>query len=247
MVELMMRRRALMAALGGGIPPEPGDNGWELAYSYTSNATWTAPWDGWFRITSIGAGGAGATGGAFYAVRRKVAGSGGGGGGSGGCSVSVLYCKAGDTLSITYNGSAKAAGTIGGEAITVYASAGGTGKPGDVGSYTTIPSGGNGGAAGGANSGNKFNLPGNAGGKGADGYVATLDSGRYTPSTTPNGGTGGTSVASHNAAFAGKGAGGAGGRGGYRVDSYHWYDDPVSGSAGNPGGVFIEKEKGRTS
>ena len=119
-----------------------------VSYTHLDVYKRQAPWDGWFRITSIGAGGAGATGGAFYAVRRKVAGSGGGGGGSGGCSVSVLYCKAGDTLSITYNGSAKAAGTVGGEAITVYASAGGTGKPGDVGSYTTIPSGGNGGAAG---------------------------------------------------------------------------------------------------
>lgn len=246
MVELMMRRRALLAA-GGGIPPEPGDDGWELAYSYTYNTTWTAPWDGWFRVTSIGAGGSGATGGAFYDVRRYVAGSGGGGGGSGGCSVSVFYCKAGDTLSITYNGSAKAVGTIAGEAITVYASAGGNGKSGGVGSYSTVPSGGNGGVAGGANSGNRLNLAGNAGGKGTDGYVPAVSGGRYTPSTAPSGGAGGTSVAYHNAVFAGKGAGGAGGRGGYRVDPTHWYDDPVSGSAGSPGGVFIEKEKGRTS
>ena len=240
MVELMMRRRALLAA-GGGIPPEPGDNEYTLINSYTSNAVWTCQEDGWYRVTCVGQGGSGATGGAFYDNRRNVAGSGGGGGGSGGCSVSVFYCKAGDTLSITYNGSAKAVGTIAGEAITVYASAGGNGKPGDVGSYSTVPSGGNGGAAGGANSGNKFNLPGNAGGKGADGYVTTVSSGRYTPSTVPNGGTGGTSVASHNAVFAGKGVGGAGGRGGYRVDPTHWYDDPVSGSVGNPGGVFIEK------
>lgn len=199
MVEMLMRRRSLLMA--SGPRPEPSDDGWELLTSYTTSGTWTAPWDGWFRLSCIGAGGTGGNGGVGVNNQsapddqESVSGSGGGGGGSGGFSSSVLYLKKGDSLSYSYNGNATLTVGIQGENITMVATVGGIGNNGSKGNIrhaieydpprwvVTVPNGGTGGTAGTASGGNKINSNGLLGGTGSRGTV-----GKKTTAT--NGGSG---------------------------------------------------------
>ena len=97
MVEMLMRRRSLLMA--SGPRPEPSDDGWELLTSYTTSGTWTAPWDGWFRVTCIGSGGDGKNGGTGNSpnLTEAYGGGGGGSGGAGGVAYSIFYCAKGET------------------------------------------------------------------------------------------------------------------------------------------------------
>ena len=251
MVELMMRRRALLAA-GGGIPPEPGDNEYALINSYTSNAVWTCQEDGWYRVTCVGAGGSGGSGGAEAhrandSNADRVYGSGGGGGGSGGCATSVLYLKKGTSLSISYNGNAQTAGMVNGENVNISATAGGIGNNGSQGSVRyayeydppryiyTIPNGGTGGSGGIASGGNKINSNGNNGGNGGKG-----ERGPYKGGSSPvnNGNSSVVNFSIITNIPSNTGSGGRGGCGGYYNGTIQ---KPTSGSPGAAGGVFIEK------
>ena len=84
MVEMLMRRMAFLSS--GGIPPEPADDGYTLLKTITSTQTWTCPKNGWYRITCVGAGGAGGDGADDYYNNSTLpyASNGGGAGGGGG-------------------------------------------------------------------------------------------------------------------------------------------------------------------
>lgn len=254
MVEMLMRRRSLFMA-SGGMRPEPPDDGWELLESFTTNTTWTAPWDGWFRISCVGSGGAGGDGGAGFSKsdypsgKNNVSGSGGGGGGSGGFASSVFYLSKGNKLTVSYNGNATVSGNVNGEKISILSTAGQIGDNGAKGSIryaaeydppryiVNAPKGGTGGTAGTASGGNKINANGKDGGTGTNGAG--------NQASSPGGGPGGdAAIPIFSSIPKGSGSGGDGGGGGYYNRTLK---PPTSGGSASSGGVFIEKEKGRTS
>lgn len=237
MVELMMRRRALLAA-GGGIPPEP--ESWATIATITSSTSWLAPEDGWYRFHVIGKGGNGAGGGATTGSGSRAQSGGGGGGGGGGYAISAYYLKAGDSISCTVSTSYSSC-LINGE--ETRANCGGDG------SYGTSTSGGSAGGGGNAIGGNRANYTGNSGSPGGYAnthqYIGTINGISKYSSYYGTGGNGATEWNNFSASY---GNGRNGGDGGYyykeisdgREAMNYTYQKPGVSGSGQSGAIIIE-------
>ncbi|OXS29946.1 MAG: hypothetical protein BCS36_04040 [Desulfovibrio sp. MES5] len=203
----------------------------------TSSRTWVVPETGRYKITNVGGGGNGASGGsAAYGlwpscyecgnVYSISSGGGGGGGGSGETTTITTTLTKGQSYSLTIGG----AGGTTSFGVLLTARGGGNGSPGGSG---TASSGGNYGGSGG-NPGTSY---GGAAGRGGNGYNANREGYWPEPVGGGGGGSGGTSTDGYY------GNGGAGGAGGGQSDSGRGYLSlygPAGGGAGRQGCIKIK-------
>lgn len=211
---------------GGGGGGEGG--GYNTRTVLTTSGSYTAPVDGWYKITCIGGGGGG---GAGKSVREV--GTGGGGGGSGGTSISLQRLSKNTAYSYVIG-----SGGTGGIVSTSDGSNGGNTT--FTGTSTVTAGGGYGGqsgdtgkASGGLGGSSNCYLPGFTGGSGS----ADVDS--ETDTTRGSGGSGGghgggagTIIAVGGNGTSGTGGGGGGG-GGRNKSSF-------GGGNGGSGAIIIE-------
>ena len=186
----------------------------------TTSGTYTAPVDGWYKITAKGGGGGGAGGYTTTTVCYS-----GGGGGEGGTTIGFEYLTAGDTSAVTIGagGAGGAAGAYdganGGDSAVVinantYTGGGGYGgklsTPGGRGGTGTIP--GNPGGTGSGIVGNGFGATGGNGGGAGGGFSQTYNAAGESGTNGGGGAGGGTAFNSTNT---------AGGNGG---DVFVWFE-----------------------
>lgn len=227
------------------ITPRVIPDAYEFFVCLTQNTEWTPPEDGFYRVTCIGAGANGSTGGNGSTSKESIdgnhyykwfnGGSGGSGGGAGGIARSMLELQSSVPVHCTVTNAISSFGN--------HLSA-------------TAGSGVNGGAGSG---GNDFNTVGNNGGSGGWGgwvktsnYLDKFPSSQRQPSAGnqgagngARGGSGGSNVES-DIWDSVAGGGGAGGGGTYKLPDNISFDDPLyttyislnlSGySGGNAGG-----------
>lgn len=192
----------------------------KTTFTTAGSTTFTAPKDGYYKITVKGAGGGGG---------GTAAGSGGGGGGEGGTTFSYEYINAGNTATVVIGaggtgGAVNISGTDGGDSSVVV----------NANTYT-----GGGGKGGKSSSSNSDTGYGGAGGSGTINGVAggsTYEAAHASDcaSAGGNGGGNGGGVGSSNSYSNGV-LGGGGSGGGMRYGTY-----TGSGGKGGDGYVWIE-------
>jgi hypothetical protein len=127
------------------VPPD--NNSFEWLATYISNATFTAPASGWYRLHVIGRGGNGGKGGAGRNTGNYRGGGGGGGGGSGYYNAVSLFLLAGETVTITYSsGRASISYNNNAQSGSLQSDAGANGNNGGAATLSAQGSGGIGGA-----------------------------------------------------------------------------------------------------
>lgn len=227
--KMLLRRYVLLAQAEEPIPPRPTT--FEELQTFTSQGTWNAPESAWYKITVIGAGGQGGSGGNFYVgdyYSACAAGGGGGGGGGGALASYFEYLKKGTRLQIpalTGNVTLRVLET------TLVAECGLPGDTGGSGSKGTPGAGGQGGYGGTARGGNNANWSGN---KGTAGSTSN-----YQFSRAKGGGGGAGPISSRI-----YGRGGYGGDSGIVIEfdkNGSSTSAPLSGARGVSGAVIIEK------
>lgn len=182
----------------------------------TTSGTYTAPVDGWYKITVKGGGGGG--GGNYGTSSYNTGGS---GGGEGGTTIAYERMTAGDTATVVIGaggtgGSASANGTAGGNSSVTINSNAYTGGGGSGGAYNN----------GAQNNGGSGTIPGAPGGLGG----RTWQGNGFGGAGGGNGGGTGNSGGSQGAdAVANSGGGGGGGyygtpKGNDGADGFVWFE-----------------------
>lgn len=192
-------------------PPIPIGEKWTI----TSDSTWIAPTSGNYKITLVGAGGAGGSGGHTYPRQYKVdtkvkcqyiGGGGGGGGGAGETTIIEKALKKGAALSIAIGVPNGGSSTITGD-IGIIARGGGSGGSGGDGQYDSDagrPKPGAGGAAASVNYGTGISGGGPGSAKTASSPCSSLSS--DLNGVHGAGGAGATSAYGNNYGRGGTGA-----------------------------------------
>lgn len=251
-----MTRRRFMMQLAGGLPPEPASYVWHATYAGT-NATFTAPADGWYLFHVIGKGGNGGRGGMYgYKISGGTAtfysGGGGGSGASGAYALHAVYMLAGETAKITYSTSQT---TLVVQGETIIANAGGNGGDGPQTITNNTGTPGSAGSAKTASGANRLNISGKAGQRG--GYGSSSDpygtrgvgastsnppyptGSKYMNGTSKAQGSYPTSVTTGSGTILGNP--GPGGQGGFSSTDGNITGSGYGGTTGAAGGVVVEK------